>query len=232
MSNDYFAFKQFTVRHDKCAMKVGTDGVLLGSWADGGRRILDIGTGSGLIAMFMAQRFKDAHITAIDIEPQACLQARDNVAAAGMSGRIDVINMPLQDFHDGYFDSIVCNPPFYADTPKSKTAERTIARSTGSLPFNDLFRCASRLLGDNGVFSVVIPAACRPVFDAEAAFAGLWPVKVCAVKTVPRKPVSRYLLAYGKHRTADIVTAEECINDAQGLRSTWYSRLTDDFYIK
>ena len=118
-----FTFKRFTVSHAKCAMKVGTDGVLLGAWACGGRRILDVGTGSGLVALMMAQRFVDAQVTAIDIEPGACLQARENVAASPFADRVSVVEASLQAFRGGEYDAIVCNPPFYAGTLDSKTAE-------------------------------------------------------------------------------------------------------------
>lgn len=228
--SDGFSFKRFTVSHAKCAMKVGTDGVLLGAWACGGRRILDVGTGSGLVALMMAQRYEDAEVTAIDIEPGACLQARENVAASPFAGRISVVESSLQGFHGSEFDAIVCNPPFYAGTLASKTAARTMARSAETLPFADLFRHAARLLA-GGVLSVVIPVALRSEFDAEAAFSGLFPRRVCNVKTVPHKPVSRCLLAYGKCPVGTVGEAEECLNNADMTRSEWYSRLTEEFYL-
>lgn len=226
-----FTFKRFTVSHAKCAMKVGTDGVLLGAWARGGRRILDVGTGSGLVALMMAQRFAEAEVTAIDIEPGACLQARENVAASPFAGRISVVEAALQSFQGGGYDAIVCNPPFYAGTLASKTAARTMARSAETLPFADLFRHAARLLADDGVFSVVIPAAFRREFDAEAAFSGLHPLRVCNVKTVPHKAASRCLLAYCKRPADAVEEAEECLNNADMTRSEWYSRLTGEFYL-
>lgn len=226
-----FTFKRFTVNHGKCAMKVGTDGVLLGAWARGGRRILDVGTGSGLIALMMAQRFSEAEVTAIDIEPGACVQARENVEASPFSGRIRVVEMALQSFQGGVYDAIVCNPPFYAGTLKSKTAARTMARSAETLPFTDLFRHAARLLADGGVLSVVVPAALRSEFDAEAALAGLFPRRVCMVKTVPRKAVSRCLLEYGRRPPLRFEEMEECLNNADMTRSEWYSRLTEEFYL-
>ena len=226
-----FQFKRFTVNHGKCAMKVGTDGVLLGAWAHGGRRVLDVGTGAGLIALMMAQRFGDACVTAIDVEPGACLQARENVEASPFAGRISVVRAALQDFQGGGYDAVVCNPPFYAGTPASKTAARTMARSAETLPFAALFRHASRLLAPEGRFSVVIPSSCRAAFDAEAAFSGLYPLRVCGVRTVPRKPVSRWLLSYGKRPASVVEQEEHCINNADMTRSEWYSRLTDEFYL-
>ena len=212
-------------------MKVGTDGVLLGAWARGGRRILDVGTGSGLVALMMAQRFEEAGVTAIDIEPGACIQACENVAASPFAGRISVVEAALQGFEGSEYDAIVCNPPFYAGTLKSKTAARTMARSAETLPFTDLFASAARLLSADGVFSVVIPSSCRSVFDAEATVAGLFPLRICALRTLARKPVSRYLLAYGK-RPADMVEeAEHSLNNDDMSRSEWYAGLTKDFYL-
>ena len=217
--------------HGKCAMKVGTDGVLLGAWARGGRHILDVGTGSGLVALMMAQRFEDAEIKAIDIDPGASLQARENVEASPFAGRISVVESSLQVYHGGEFDAIVCNPPFYAGTLASKTAARTMARSAETLPFADLFRHAVRLLADGGVLSVVVPAALRSDFDAEADLSGLFPRRVCMVKTVPRKAASRCLLEYGRRTPLRFEEMEECLNNADMTRSEWYSRLTQDFYL-
>lgn len=226
-----FTFKRFTVSHGKCAMKVGTDGVLLGAWARGGRRILDVGTGSGLVALMMAQRFEEAEVTAIDIEPGACLQARENVAASPFAGRISIVEMALQSFQGGVYDAIVCNPPFYAGTIRSKTAARTMARSAETLPFADLFRHVARLLADGGEFSVVIPSALRGEFDAEAALFGLFPRRVCTVKTVPHKAASRCLLAYGKCPVGKVEEVDECLNNADMTRSEWYAGLTEEFYL-
>ena len=229
--SDGFTFKRFVVRHDKCAMKVGTDGVLLGAWAGGGRRVLDVGTGSGLIALMMAQRFPDAEITAVDIEPGACAQAVENVGCSPFAGRIRVVESSLQDFRGGEYDAIVCNPPFYQNTLKSKNAARTMARSAETLPFGDLFRHASRLLADGGVLSVVVPDAVRRDFDCEAVFAGLYPMRACGVKTVPHKPVGRWLLAYGKRPVMRVDESVECLNTADMKRSEWYAGLTEDFYL-
>lgn len=226
-----FTFKRFTVSHAKCAMKVGTDGVLLGAWAHGGRRILDVGTGSGLVALMMAQRFVDAEVTAIDIEPGACLQARENVAASSFADRVSVVEAPLQTFLGGEYDAIVCNPPFYAGTLDSKTAERTMARSAATLPFADLFSHAARLLACGGELSVVIPSALRREFDSEAALSGLYPRRACNIRTVPHKPISRCLLAYGTSPAAEVEESEECLNNADMTRSLWYSCLTEEFYL-
>lgn len=231
MANNYFKFKQFTVYHDRCAMKVGTDGVLLGAWARGGKRILDIGTGSGLIALFMASRFNDAEVVAIDIDKMACEQAEDNVKRSAFSNRIKVINRPLQDFDTGLYDSIVCNPPFFDKALKSNDERKATARHTDTLSFKDLFGSVARLLTDKGEFSVVIPSSSHDEFDLQAAYTGLFPSRVCEIKTLPHKPVSRVLLAYTKHPSDNVETETVTLNNADMTRSDWYQSLTADFYL-
>lgn len=232
MSNDFFKFKQFTVWHDLCAMKVGTDGVLLGAWAKGGKHILDVGTGSGLIALFMSQRYGEACVTAIDIDKDACLQARGNADKSVFKSRINVVKTSLQDFEtDVKCDAVVCNPPFFKNSLKSDDRQRTIARHAETLPYHDLFRCVASLLDDNGEFSVVIPASCRSDFDMEALFAGMYPTRVCSVKTVSHKPVSRYLLAYGKHPVDRVEETAVCLGGDTSENPDWYARLMTDFYL-
>lgn len=231
MSNNYFKFKQFSVEHSGCAMKVGTDGVLLGAWANGGDCILDIGTGSGLIALFMAQRNVSAQIVAVDIDSDAIKQAKINVENSIFRNRISVIESSLQNFHQGKYDSIVCNPPFFVNSLKNADEKRRLARHTDSLSFHDLFVGAASLLSDEGEFSVVIPSYCRSDFDMEAVFCGLFPSRICAIKTLQRKPVSRYLLAYKKIPSEVIDESSGVINNDDMSRSDWYRCLTSDFYI-
>lgn len=231
MSNSFFRFKRFTVWHDKCAMKVGTDGVVLGAWANGGMNVLDVGTGSGLIALFMAQRFPDARVTAIDIDSAACIQACDNVKKSLFGSHITVIETSLQNFTVGKFDSVVCNPPFFNNSLKSDDKQRTLARHTDSLSYNDLFKYVAGLLDDDGEFSVIIPASCRSDLDMEALFAGFFPSRVCAVKTMPDKPVSRYLLAYRRNPVDKVEETSICLKGGSHTVPEWYDRLMKDFYL-
>lgn len=161
MSNPFFRFKQFTVRHDKCAMKVGTDGVLLGAWADiaGCKRILDIGTGTGLIALMLAQR-SQALIDAIDIDADACLQAEENTEASPFAGRIRVIHTALSDFTTtcpDRYDLIVSNPPYFVDSLKCPDRQRATARHTDTLPLETLLRDGRRLLAPGGHIALILP---------------------------------------------------------------------------
>ena len=221
-----FSFQRFTVHQERCAMKVGTDGTLLGAWAGGGRRVLDIGTGTGLIALMMAQRFEDAVVDAIDIDRDSCEQAHENVAASPFSDRIHVLHSRVQDYTSvsGY-DAIVSNPPFFMQSLKAPDERRTTARHTDELSYRDLMHHAARLLNPDGEFSVVIPFDCRAGLETEAVMAGLFPSRVCAVRTTSRKPPRRYLLAFRKK--AVTVSTTELL-----MGSDEYRELVKDFYLK
>ena len=149
-------------------MKVGTDGVLLGAWAEGGKRILDIGTGTGLIALMMAQRFPASTIDAIEIDSDAASQAVDNVKLSSFSNIVHVMNGSFQDFASSMpskqYDSIVSNPPFFNNSLKNPDEARMLARHTDTLSFRDLFHGVEKLLMDDGVFSAIIPATEKTSF--------------------------------------------------------------------
>lgn len=233
-----FRFKQFEISQDQCAMKVGTDGVLLGAWASGGKRVLDIGTGTGLIALMMAQRFAEAEVVGIDIDRDACEQAANNVSISPFSDRIEILNCKLQEFcvgqelgEDKKFDAIVSNPPFFVNSQKNPDAKRSLARHTDSLSFRDLFLGVKRLLSDDGVFSAVIPTDLQEEFSAEAYMLGFYMVRRCDVKTVERKTPKRSLLAFAKHRVGSMDYRMECMMGSDGNRSPWYVKLTEDFYL-
>ncbi len=155
MSNDIFRFKQFSVRHDRCAMKVGTDGVLLGAWgAVEGKRILDIGTGTGLIALMAAQRNPEADVLGIDIDESAVAQASENVAESPFSRQIECILQDVLTFEsEAPFDAILCNPPFFTEDTLPDNRSRALARNNKCLPFPQLIRKVAVLLAENGTFS-------------------------------------------------------------------------------
>ena len=230
MANDYFKFRQFTVRQDRCAMKVGTDGTLLGAWARGGHTILDIGTGTGLIALMMAQRYPEAQVVGIDIDHEAVMQAKENVAASPFN--IDIIEADAKTFNvqRSTFNVILSNPPYFVDSLECPDGQRTMARHTASLAYGELMAAVNRLLADDGEFSVVIPFDCKARLECEASLAGFFKVRECAVKTTPRKPPRRYLLAFRKHPD-ELELSEGIIETAPNVRSEWYQQLTKDFYL-
>ncbi len=227
-----FTFKQFHVEQDRTAMKVGTDGVLLGAWAEGGRTILDIGTGTGLVALMMAQRYEDAQVVGIDIDPDASEQARENVAASPFASRISILHTSLQAFKtERKFDAIVSNPPYFEHSLKNPDAARAAARHADSLPFADLFSGVSRLLADEGVFSAIVPMDCLERFCSEAYLSGFFLLRRYDVKTTPRKPSKRCLVAFCRRRPDVFDRQEVCLMDEGGVRSAWYAALTKEFYL-
>lgn len=237
-----FEFKKFTIKQDKAAMKVGTDGVLLGAWANGGTRILDVGTGTGLIAIMMAQRFPEAAIDAIDINDSACQQAIENVADSPYSERIKVFHQSLQDFRTEKkpmhgdskttYDCIVSNPPFFQNSLKPKDSDRTNARHTDTLPFRELLRHAYRLLTENGRFSIICPYDTLQEVESEAIIIGLSTNRVLLINTKSNKKPKRVLVEFRKKFIHSPERAEVVMMDDDGARSEWYKELTKDFYIK
>lgn len=222
-----FRFKQFTIEQDECAMKVGTDGVLLGAWARGGSRVLDVGTGTGIIALMMAQRYPDAHILGIDIDEGAVRQATTNVLSSPFSLRIRIQQTTFQDMDDsfaGCFDAIVSNPPFFIDSLAAPDEQRNLARHTTTLTYAELMQSAWRLLSDDGELSVVVPFDYRQRMEDEAIFVGFFPCRVCAVKTTDRKPAKRFLLSFRKHPCP-------CEKEQLTIGSEAYRQLTGDFYL-
>lgn len=227
-----FRFKQFEIEQDRCAMKVGTDGVLLGAWAQGGRRILDIGSGTGLISLMMAQRFPEAEVVGIDMDADACGQARENVMASPFRDRVEIECCRLQDFGGaGTFDAIVSNPPFFVDSMKNPDSKRTMARHTDSLPFRDLFAGVKRLLSDDGIFSAIVPVEVVGQFVAESCILGFYLIRKCGVKTVERKQPKRFMLSFAKHRISPYEEHVETMMDSHGNRSEWYWKITEEFYL-
>ncbi len=224
MANDFFRFKQFTVFQSQCAMKVGTDGTLLGAWARGGQRILDIGAGTGLLALMMAQRFPDAKVFGVEIDAQAARQAQENVAASPFSDRIVISCQDFRQCVEGQYDTIVSNPPFFDQSLKSPDTQRTAARHTSSLSYRDLMSGAFSRLSNDGHFSVVIPADCKSKLESEAYLSGFFVSRVCAVRTSSRKPVKRYLLEFCKKVSG--LQQEEIV-----IGSESYYELVNGFYL-
>lgn len=216
MSNPYFEFKQFTVWHDRCAMKVGTDGVLLGAWvkADNPKRILDIGTGSGLIALMVAQRFESAQVEAIDIVEEAVTQANENFARSPFANRLCAYHIALQEWETKEkYDLIVSNPPYYKNSLVCPNETRSYARHNDMLAFVDLFEHSDRLLAEEGVLAFVIP------IEAEAEFIGLAHVhhmeivRRCRVHTTNKKAAKRTLLEFARMGRDKRMTSREDVNN-------------------
>lgn len=230
MPSHSFSFKQFTIQQDHCAMKVGTDGVLLGAWAKGGQRILDIGTGTGLIALMMAQRFPEAHVDGIEIVAEAAAQANENASHSPFAERVSIFNVSLQQYHADAYDAIVANPPYFPHALKSQNKARATARQTDSLSFRDLSKHSARLLTAEGTLSIILPTDQTPEMESEAAFAGLCLNRRIMVSTSEKKPPKRCLLAFGKRNSPCFSEEKECIV-INGQPSAWYEDLVSSFYL-
>lgn len=230
-----FLFRQFFVGQQRCAMKVGTDGVLLGAWAEGGQHILDIGTGTGVIALMMAQRFPSADIDAIEVDDDAAEQAADNVEQSPFASRIAVTHTAFQDFlPSAPYDSIVCNPPYFLNSMKAPEASRSLARHADgkSLTFRDIFVFAKANTSDSGVVNVVVPTLNQEALETEAYLLGFRKTRELLLRTTPRKPLSRVLVAFSRSSHSPSERTEQCLMNADGSRSAWYQQLTADFYVK
>lgn len=223
-------------------MKVGTDGVLLGAWAhvEHCRHILDLGTGTGLIALMAAQR-SQAHIVAIDLDTDAVAQATDNVAASPWADRIQVLQADARELADNCqfsivnsqfsFDSLLCNPPFFENSLRCPDAARTMARHTDTLTFDELARCAARLLTPGGELSVVIPHDRAHDMTVSCACSGLFATRQTIVVPVEGSKPKRILMAFTREG-APHTTETLCIQDIHRHHTPEYVRLVENFYLK
>ena len=240
MGTPDFRFKQFTIRHDRSAMKVGTDGVLLGAWCDSPTvnsqlstlNCLDIGTGTGLIALMLAQRFPHAKIIGIDIDDASIEQARENVESSPFKTQISILKQDFKniDSFSNQYDVIVSNPPFYTeDTLSGKTARDT-ARHTTSLPFETLVENAAKLLTKEGLFSVIIPYQSAADFISICVANRLYLTRRVNIRSKEGKPFNRVMLEFCPIiRPAE--TSTLTLYDNNGQRTTDYTQLTQAFYI-
>lgn len=232
MSNDIFRFKQFTIHHDRCAMKVGTDGVLLGAWGCvEGHRILDIGTGTGLIALMAAQRNPEAMVTGIDIDQSAILQAQENVATSPFSSRVECLVQDVMTFRPNKcFDAILSNPPFFTEDTMPTDKSRALARSNQSLPFPQLIKKVATLMADTGTFSLIVPSGHGQEIIGLCLENNLHLIRRCQISTTSRKSPRRTMLTFAR-KEAECEEHMLCLIAQDGERSQEYRDLTKDFYL-
>ncbi len=232
VNNSHFQFQHFTVHHDKCAMKVGTDAVLLGAWAyvDNCQSILDIGCGSGIIALMVAQRNADARVTGVEIDKSASLQASENVRESPFADRITIHNADIRSFA-GQYDCIVCNPPFFDSDTVSPNTSRAVARSTVALTCEELWTAVDALSAEGAHFSVVLPYAQLREFNMQAVACGFSVRRTCMVHTRAEKPPKRVMVTYSKAFTEQVEESRLVLQDVKGRRTSEYNDLTKDFYL-
>ena len=255
-----FRFKQFYIEDSKCAMKVGTDGVLLGCWCPTSHlrlddlrfTILDIGTGSGLIALMLAQRCPNAHIDAIDIDEAAVEQARENFEAYPHPlpkgrGELHAYVSRLQEWQGGPYDLIVSNPPYFQNSLKNPNKGRQTARHTDTLSYEELIKHSVRLLAPNGQLALILPAETEEEIIRIAASHGFTLTHITRVFSKANKPVRRVMMAFEKWKmengqwTMDNGKLEIgkwkmeedtlVLENEKGGRSAAYQELCKDFYL-
>ena len=234
MPNPFFKFKQFIIHHDRCAMKVGTDGVLLGAWVNlsNSQHILDIGTGTGLIALMMAQRCKASNITAIDIDEEAVNQANENIQASPWKEQVKAVQQDICSYQPNVlFDTIVSNPPYFINSLKSSDAQRNTARHTDSLSAEDLMRKSAELLTEEGHFSIILPTEQIEELIQIGERVGLYPSRRTNVITRPGLLPKRTLMEFCKRNTS-YPTDELIVELDRHVYSEEYIALTRDFYLK
>lgn len=232
-----FKFRRFQIKHDKCAMKIGTDGLLLGAWADmsSAERVLDVGTGCGVIAIMCAQRKQDALIWGIDIDEMAVCQARDNVAMSPYAKNvfIDVADYRNFTFNDSstneLFTNIVSNPPYFIENTTSPDEKRSLARNSNSLPFEDLLKNSSEMLCEGGRLSIIVPTSVAYLVISSAVKYDLFLCRRTDIADSPSSCFKRSLLEF----TYDIMLQTErdflIIHEEDGRYSSDYKRLMCDF---
>lgn len=234
---DIFHYRQFDIHQEHAAMKVGTDSDLLGTLCEGGSRILDVGTGTGILSLMLAQRYPKAEITAIEIDENAIIDAKQNFSESPWHDRISLHHIAFQEFlvkqeqagMMDYYDSVVCNPPYFDKSLECPDLSRSRARHSSSLPFDILAQGAYSLLCDGGVFSVCIPPEVLNSFKAECLFAGFSLQAEYQIKTLPHKHAKRYILVHRKGHCQPAITQVHCMLNANNGRSDWYIQQMMDF---
>jgi tRNA1Val (adenine37-N6)-methyltransferase len=233
-----FQFKKFTIQQDKTAMKVGTDGVLLGAWTpldNNPFSILDIGAGTGLVALMLAQRSSAQQIDALEIDENAYEQATNNFENSPWNDRLFCFHAALDEFveePEEQYDLIVSNPPFYTEDYVSGNEQRDQARFSDAMPFEELIEAAALLLSENGILSVIIPYKEEARFVALAKESDLFPVKITRVKGTPTTEIKRSLLVFSRNEAKDFPVDELVIETARHQYTPEYIGLTKDFYLK
>jgi len=234
-----FHFQQFSIRQSDAAMKVGTDGVLLGAWtsvSEVSGRILDVGTGTGLVALMLAQRNSSAIIDAIEIDTSSCLDARYNFDHSPWKGRLALFEGSLQDFSkkaDASYNLIVCNPPFFSNSIKNTCTRKAAARHDDVLDYNELLNGSKQLLCAAGQLSLILPAEGYETFRSLAARKGWFEYRRLDVKPSPGKKVKRVLSCWGFQMPDEPLSTKEMVVEiARHQYSDDFYRLTREFYLE
>ncbi len=231
--DNIFEFKQFSVRQSSSEMKVGTDSVLLGAWADTvcAQRILDVGAGTGILSLMSAQRNPTAHIDAIELDNSAAKEAEYNFRNSPWNDRLSISNSDFLNFDtDRKFDYIISNPPYFDGGIKAPDSRRAMARHNDSLPFEKFFKKASSCLAQKGIIGIIAPVEVKEMIEFHAGENNLWIRRRVGVRTTGKKPIKRFLWEFANY----MVEIDEGVITLQNAdeRTPEFVGLTKDFYIR
>ena len=242
MAGETFRFQKFSVQHDRSSMRVGTDAVLLGAWAEvqqlqalAQASVLDIGCGCGVISLMVAQRCPHAQVLGVDIDAPSIEEATQNALQSPFAHRV---RFRLADIRDmaaepacGRFDLILCNPPYYTEDTLPPEQRRSRARNALHLSFESLVDSVCRIMSEHGTFALIIPMQERDIFVSEALAKGLHISRECRVQTVQRKQPKRVMLEFRFHPTGHFAPSFLTLQSSDGSRTQEYSLLCKDFYL-
>lgn len=237
MANNFFRFKQFTVFQNESVLKVSTDSVLLGAWVPNSdyQKVLDVGTGTGLLALMIAQRFPQATIDAVEIDAEACKIANKNFHLSSFGKRIRLFETGIQKFAEKYpensYDLIISNPPYFENQKPSLSESKNIQKHSRFLTGKELIAIVKTMLMPEGVFAVIMPFDEGKTFMADSRFHGLFPIQITEVYVRPGQANPKRLLLVFSIMPKDIISQKLYLEDKSRHRSSEYQLLTEAFYL-
>ncbi|MCK9291381.1 MAG: methyltransferase [Bacteroidales bacterium] len=231
-----FHFKRFSLMHQHSTMKVGTDAVLLGAWADGSRanHILDIGTGCGILSLILAQRYEKAQIVAVDIDPASVSEAKENFHRSPWNQRLKAICSDISTYAEtttALFDLIVSNPPFFTSTFKTLSQRRTLARHTDTLSFDQLAQAVKKIIHPKGTFALVLPADQFDNWNSAARKQSLFLTRIQHIIPIKNKEPNRFNMSYSLDPIKKLQREEFIIREKDGQFTTQYLHQLKDLYL-